>query len=264
MNELALFNFENKDVRVAEKADGEFWFIAKDVCAVLGNKTKDIPRILDEDERGVVDTIDSIGRNQATIIISESGLYSLILKSRKPEAKKFKRWVTHEVLPSIRKTGQYKTELKMDTGNSTKEMQKALSQAAKSMRDATTIAKLMGLRGNQAILSANRVVSQVTGVDCGVLFGTTHLICDVQERHLTATELGRELGGLSAQKTNKLLEERGLIACFRNTKNKVIWKPTETGVPYTVLKDTGKKHGDGTMVQQMFYLESVIGFLKAS
>lgn len=86
--------------------DGDPWFVAKDVCECLGTATKDIPAILDADERGI-DTIDTLGGPQEVTVISEPGLYSLTLKSRKEEARPFKRWVTHEVIPSIRKTGMY-------------------------------------------------------------------------------------------------------------------------------------------------------------
>lgn len=93
-------------VRVVD-VDGEPWFVAKDVCECLelGNPRTSIA-LLDEDEKGV-HTMDTPGGQQEMSIVSEAGLYSLILRSRKPEAKAFKRWITHEVLPSIRKTGQY-------------------------------------------------------------------------------------------------------------------------------------------------------------
>ena len=90
--------------------DGEPWFVAKDVCDVLGiatNHLNESGRGLDEDEIMNLPNWENGGR--APLIISEAGLYSLIFKSRKPEAKAFKRWVTHEVLPSIRKHGAYIT-----------------------------------------------------------------------------------------------------------------------------------------------------------
>lgn len=96
-----------KEVRVVMQ-NGEPWFVAKDVCNILEikNSRDTLNKCLDEDERGV-DNIYTPGGNQEMTIVSEAGLYSLILRSRKPEAKAFKRWVTHEVLPSIRKTGSY-------------------------------------------------------------------------------------------------------------------------------------------------------------
>lgn len=110
--ELSIFsNPEFGSIRVVMH-EGEPWFIAKDVCEILGTETRDVPSILDNDEQrplvGIIHTLnDSEGLRKDSRIVSEAGLYSLILRSRKPEAKKFKRWVTHEVLPSIRKTGGY-------------------------------------------------------------------------------------------------------------------------------------------------------------
>lgn len=104
MNELKLFeNPEFGSIRVIEK-DGEPWFVAVDVCKCLeiGNARQAITR-LDDDEKSTVISNDGHPLN----IVSESGVYSLVLGSRKPEAKPFRRWVTHEVVPSIRKTGSY-------------------------------------------------------------------------------------------------------------------------------------------------------------
>lgn len=90
--------------------DGEPWFVAKDVMVSLGlTNTTEAMRKLDEDEFSSAEVIDSMGRMQETRIVSEAGLYALVLSSRKPEARAFKRWVTHEVLPSIRRHGVYAT-----------------------------------------------------------------------------------------------------------------------------------------------------------
>ena len=95
--------------------DGEPWFVAKDVCRILDIANhKDAVARLDNDEKEGVGIPDPIGRMQETTIISEAGLYSLVLRSRKPEAKAFKRWVTHEVLPAIRKHGGYLTPAKLE------------------------------------------------------------------------------------------------------------------------------------------------------
>lgn len=86
------------------------WFVLKDVCQILGiGSPHKVFERLDEDERNQVPVIDSIGRKQETAVINESGLYNVILRSDKPEAKPFRKWVTSEVLPSIRKHGAYMT-----------------------------------------------------------------------------------------------------------------------------------------------------------
>lgn len=107
MNKLTqVFEYEDRPVRTA-LVNGEPWFVAKDVCDILelGDVSKAVSR-LDEDEKGT-NSIPTPGGNQEMLVINEPGLYSLILGSRKPEAKLFKRWVVHEVLPAIRQTGMY-------------------------------------------------------------------------------------------------------------------------------------------------------------
>lgn len=109
MNELQVFeNPAFGQVRTVTK-DGEPWFVAADVCRALevGNSRQALTR-LDEDEKGVIST-DTPGGKQEVSIVNEPGLYTLVLGSRKPEAKNFKRWITHEVIPSIRKHGAYAT-----------------------------------------------------------------------------------------------------------------------------------------------------------
>ena len=101
--------FKNPDlgsVRITD-INGDPWFVAKDVCDCLGvGNSRQATSYLDDDEKGVI-TNDTPGGIQEMQVVSESGLYSLILRSRKPDAKKFKRWITHEVIPAIRKTGSY-------------------------------------------------------------------------------------------------------------------------------------------------------------
>ena len=106
-NEIQIFNYGQNDIAVI-MVDGEPWWIAKDVCDVLDltNPTEAI-RALDSDERNTLRISEGIRGNPNVNIINEPGLYSLIIRSNKPEAKKFKRWITHEVLPTIRKTGGY-------------------------------------------------------------------------------------------------------------------------------------------------------------
>lgn len=106
MNELQIFNYEGNAVRTFDQS-GNPWFAAADICRVLEiSNSRDAVARLDEDEKGVVST-DTPGGKQNLTIVNEAGLYTLILGSRKPEAKKFKRWVTHDVIPSIRKHGVY-------------------------------------------------------------------------------------------------------------------------------------------------------------
>lgn len=103
-SEIQSYNFNGAALRTLTDENGEPWFVAKDVCDILGhsNVSMALDR-LDDDERSKF----NLGRQGETNIVNEAGLYSLVLGSRKPEAHEFKRWVTHEVLPQIRKTGGY-------------------------------------------------------------------------------------------------------------------------------------------------------------
>lgn len=107
MNRIIPFDYRSHEVR-SLMIGNEPWFVAKDVCIALelGDTHKAVDR-LDEDERNLIPVTDSLGREQQTFVVNESGLYSLTLGSKKPEAKPFKRWVTHDVLPTLRKTGTY-------------------------------------------------------------------------------------------------------------------------------------------------------------
>lgn len=107
-NEIQRFEFKGAALRTLTDENGEPWFVAKDVCDVLelSNVGQALAR-LDDDEKSSITLNDGTPGNPNKAIVSESGLYALVLASRKPEAHEFKRWVTHEVLPQIRKTGGY-------------------------------------------------------------------------------------------------------------------------------------------------------------
>lgn len=116
MNELQLFaNEQFGSIRTLEM-NGEVWFVGKDVADALGYErpTKAVGDHVDPEDRDEVPIQDSIGRMQKTPIINESGLYSLVLSSKMPTVKQFKRWITSEVLPAIRKHGAYLTPAKIE------------------------------------------------------------------------------------------------------------------------------------------------------
>lgn len=142
----SLFTFaETRNVRV-HIDNGEPWFCANDICDVLeyGNPHDAISRHIDEDDLGKREVIDAIGRSQQTNFISEAGVYALILGSEKAEAKVFKRWLTHEVLPQIRKVGFYGTlDLKerISLGN---QMLGIIDRLGKSGSDAFVRRALLG------------------------------------------------------------------------------------------------------------------------
>lgn len=135
MNNLQLFEFENQKVRTL-KIDDEPYFVGKDVAKILGySNTRDaLSRYVDSEDKGVA-KLDTLGGKQNQTIINESGLYSLILSSKMPNAKRFKHWVTNEVLPAIRKHGAYMTDEKaFDIVNNKDGLASLLQQAADQLR----------------------------------------------------------------------------------------------------------------------------------
>lgn len=129
----------------------------------------------------------------------------------------------------------------------------ALRSIASEFRAAVAIAKLSGHTGNQAILAGAKAIKVLMGVDPLDLVGATHLISEQQVRHCTPTELGATLGE-SAQAFNKRLERAGV----QEKGTGGAWVSTDAGRPYAILLDTGKQHSDGTPVQQLRWLESVL------
>ena len=109
-NEVQVWNYESSEIRTVQ-VNGEPWFVLSDVCKVLELSTPArVAERLEKDEVSQTHTIDRMGREQKTTIINESGLYTVILRSDKPQAKPFRKWVTSEVLPSIRKHGSYSVQ----------------------------------------------------------------------------------------------------------------------------------------------------------
>ncbi len=105
-----VFNYQNRRLRTVLN-DGQYWFVVQDVCSALDvNNTRDAISRLVPDDVDLIELVDSLGRRQEMRIINEAGLYTLVLGSRKPEAKAFGHWITHEVLPALRRSGVYRME----------------------------------------------------------------------------------------------------------------------------------------------------------
>jgi anti-repressor protein len=132
-------------VRVVIDKHGNPWWVAKDVCEALGidNSRQALSRLADDEKDDVI-LNDAIGRPQNTAVVNESGLYALIFNSRKPEAKAFQKWVTSEVLPSIRKTGSYghKPQLEFDPNNLGHVQSVLAALSAQKIQDKATIEAL--------------------------------------------------------------------------------------------------------------------------
>lgn len=255
MNDLTVYNFNGSNVRVIIR-DDEPWFVAKDVCGVLElEKTDSAIRELEPDEKGT-HVVSTLGGNQRMSVVSESGLYALIFKSRKPEAKVFRKWVTSEVLPAIRKTGRYVNQATVLSGD------KGLSlpRMAREYRAFKSMAITSGLRGNPAVISADGSMRRLYNVSPLQLM-RIELVSEDNERICTPTELAASLALDSRQPgraVNEALEKAGLQVRDENG----CWQPTEKGRQYAVLVDTGKRHSGGTMVQQLKWKNSVVLVIK--
>ena len=218
MSQIIPFEFESHALRVNLDAAGQPWFVAADVCAALElpETHKAIAR-LDDDEKGR-NSIPTPGGQQEMSVVNESGLYNLVLGSRKPEAKRFKRWITHEVLPSIRKTGSYTST--------------------------TSVAALPSPTQDRvsSLLLIGEAVARVPGVKHGIamaatltcIFENTGLSMETMRRALPAndepmaamnpTKLGQKMG-LPARSVNARLAAMGLQ--LRNDRDE--WELTEAG-----------------------------------
>lgn len=241
---LVPLKFEGREIRRGVDEAGEPIWVAMDVCQAIGlaDTNKAVSK-LDADDTKTFRVVDAAGRERMVTAVNESGLYTLVLRSNKPEAKRFKKWVTSEVLPSIRKTGAYSISAAP---------LKLLPDASAAFEALYSVAGKFGFEGNQRILSASKAVRTVAGVDFPELLGATHLIAEKQVRHFTPTELGERLD-MSARAFNLLLASSGL-----QEKRGDAWCATETGKPFAVLLDTGKKHSNGTPVQQLRWTEDVL------
>lgn len=169
MNEIQIFNYQNKQVRTVEK-DGEPWWVLKDVCEVLELSTPArVSERLDWDEVSLTHIIDSIGRRQETTIINESGLYNVILRSDKPQAKPFRRWVTSEVLPAIRKHGGYLTPEKVEEALLNPDTIIRLATDLKAEREKRMRLEEQAQKDKPKVLFADAVATSKTSILIGEL-----------------------------------------------------------------------------------------------
>lgn len=134
MTELQPFAFPDTGEQVRTvMVDGNPWFVAGDVAAILGfREAYDLTRGLDDDEKGP-QIVRTPGGSQAVTVISEAGLYSAILRSRVPAARTFKRWVTHDLLPTIRRTGRYDVAQEQGLGDELAELELANERLSKAI-----------------------------------------------------------------------------------------------------------------------------------
>jgi prophage antirepressor-like protein len=211
------FSFEEHQIRVVTGNDGEPWFNANDVCAALemGNPSQALKSHVDDDDLQKLEVIDNLGRLQQANHVNESGLYALIFGSTKEAAKRFKHWVTHEVLPTLRKTGAY--SLNSPLHAPTEDRVGALLLIGERM------AKVPGVKPGIMAAAVLACIQTNTGL-------TTEEIrralpaSNEPIGSCNATKIG-ELLGVSARKANSLLAEQGLQ--IKNARGE--WELTEQG-----------------------------------
>lgn len=186
MNELQIFNNENYGEIRTMTIQGEPWFVAADVCKALeiGDTHKAVER-LDDDEKGRT-SIPTLGGNQDMIIVNEPGLYSLVLGSRKPEAKAFKRWITHEVIPQIRKTGVY-------------HLPQTYAEALRALADESERREKLEKEALALTTKIEEMKPKVTYLDTILQNPSTVLVTQIAKDY-----------GLSAKGFNKLLKDLGI------------------------------------------------------
>lgn len=206
MSNIQIFNYQSNEVRTVEMG-GEPWFVLKDVCNILGiSKYRDTAARLDADERGSVE-VDTLGGTQQVIAVNESGLYHVILRSDKPEAAPFRKWVTSEVLPSIRKNGGYIAGQEQLTPEEL--MAKALLVANKTLADRE--ARISALTAENSLLIVEKQIMQPKAEYFDELVDR-NLLTDFRE---TAKELGIKPKAFVAW----LLEKKFL---YRDQKGKLL------------------------------------------
>ncbi len=219
MNTLIPFQFETHALRVQVDDAGQPWFNANDVCAALelANPRDALAKHVDSDDVAKRDIIDSLGRVQLASFVNESGLYALILGSTKDAAKRFKRWVTSEVLPSIRKTGTYAVTPVAALPAPTQDRVSSL------LLIGDAVAKVPGVKAGIAMAATLTCIQENTGLVIETLRRALPAANEPTCSH-NATQLGK-LAGSSAKATNQRLALLGLQ--FRNERDE--WELTDAG-----------------------------------
>lgn len=235
MQNLMPFAYRNHAIRVIRNNEnGEPWFVAVDVCKVLEiANARDALTKLDDDEKtqvidpATVGKTDSIGINNLLNVVNEPGLYRLIFTSRKSEANAFKRWIVHDVLPSIRKTGSYALLGKRPDKVPLREVARKNREIADLAQSYSALYRVMGLRGAARQTAVETVLRARHGIEldriapmpCPVQHSVKNTT--IEDRLVSPTEIGQMLGGKTGHQVNLILEAQGLQV--RDGKS---WKPT--------------------------------------
>lgn len=232
-NEIQKFDFKGSSLRTLTDEAGEPWFVAKDVCDILGMSNPSMAvTALDKDEVAQIDPKDYLGSenrsNQAVNIVSEPGLYKLIMRSRKPEAKEFQRWVTHEVLPSIRKTGGYIPTSESDSDEDI--MARAVLVAQKTIKQ----------KNQQIIEQQSRIVELEPKARFADAVAASDGTCLVGELAKMLRQNGMDLG---QNRLFRLLQADGYLGKSGSNRNVPTQRAMDLGL--FRIKETTVTHADG-------------------
>jgi prophage antirepressor-like protein len=255
-NNLTLFDFDSQSIRVLT-INNEPWFVAQDICRVLEikNVSKALSRI-DEEDKGAITSSDTIGRQQNYTVINESGFYSLLLGSRKLVAKPFKRWVTKEVLPSIRKTGKYQLE------NNREAIADSIAFVDQSI---DVIFKNVPVKPELVAGLKLNAIQQIAPQQAKFIEDSRQVLINntAQEfKLLTATEIGEQFG-ISGIAANKLLIQKGYQKKneLRKSRKEPAYLPTDKGSEFSDLTLASGSGKDNTTYQQLRWYESILSVL---
>ena len=228
-NEIQKFDFKGAALRTLTDEAGEPWFVLKDCMSILdlGNPTETV-KMFDKDEFSTTEVIDSIGRRQQTYIISEPGLYRLVMKSRKPEAKEFQRWVTHEVLPQIRKTGGYIPTSESDSDEDI--MARAVLVAQKTIKQ----------KNQQIAEQQTRIVELEPKARFADAVAASDGTCLVGELAKMLRQNGMDIG---QNRLFRLLQADGYLGKSGSNRNVPTQRAMELGL--FRIKETTVTHADG-------------------
>lgn len=232
-NEIRKFNFKGASLRTLTDEAWEPWFVAKDACDILGMSNPSMAvTALDKDEVAQIDPKDYLGSenrsNQAVNIVSEPGLYKLIMRSRKPEAKEFQRWVTHEVLPQIRRTGGYIPTSESDSDEDI--MARAVLVAQKTIK-----------QKNQQIASQqSRIVELEPKARFADAVAASDGTCLVGELAKMLRQNGMDIG---QNRLFRLLQADGYLGKSGSNRNVPTQRAMDLGL--FRIKETTVTHADG-------------------
>lgn len=164
-NTISPFAYGDHLIRIIDQ-NGNPWFVAKDVCRSIGLRNVGMAlRPLDEDEVNQIDLIDSLGRNQATNVVSESGLYALVLRSDKPAARTFRKWITSEILPQLRRTGSYVSAQLREEITALRQQVEELQSRPPAITDTAPNVENLSLEAADFVLTVHRLIELGTSPD---------------------------------------------------------------------------------------------------